>query len=219
MSNEVNDTNANASAANANDARAIQRIEAELAKLDAQLAAPAGWQARVLAEVATTEERPGRRPWWWLALPAVGAVAAAAVALVLLRGSADQSPEIAMVVEPDGTIMRSPQEPLPTGWTSSVPAGKTVTFAAGGDGTHHALWIYYKERRLILACPGGPGCSSMDTSVTATIKLNRLGSYQIVAWSSDAPIPIPTDDYDASVATAHEAGAKQDPKPKSLSVH
>ncbi|HWU88551.1 MAG TPA: hypothetical protein VN253_14815 [Kofleriaceae bacterium] len=212
------------------DDRAIARIEAELAKLGAELSPPAGWQARVLAEVAA---RPRRR-WWWLAIPAV----AAAVIIVLWvvqpsrsSRSSRETPEGAIAMASDGARVQlafaivSASE---MGVTSAVEhearvvrghsakINDVITVTATGGGPHHAVWIYRGDHTLVIACPGAAGCNSTSDAETATVKLELAGSYTLVALSSRMPLPTPTSSYDQSMAAAVQAGAERDSK--SLSV-
>ena len=180
------------------DERAHARIEAELAKLGAELSPPAGWQARVLAEVTAGAPSPWRR-WWRFALPAVAAAVAIVVVLWAIRPPAATEVALAYDVDRSGRVVRS---------DAAVVVGDAVTVTAAGDAKHRAVWIYREERRLVLACPGAAGCSSKDDAVIATVKIELSGTYTLVVLTSREPLPVPTDSFDASLAAAERAGAK-----------
>jgi len=176
------------------DDRAQARIEAELAKLGAELSAPAGWQARVLAEATA---RPRR--WWKFAVPALAAAVAIVVVLWAIRPPA-QPPglELAVAIQKRGEVVRG----------DSATVGDIATITASGGAKHRAVWVYREDRRLVIACPGAERCSSTSDSVTATVKLELPGSYTFVALTSREPLPVPTDSFDASMAAAVRAGAE-----------
>lgn len=186
------------------DDRAQARIEAELAKLGAELSAPVGWQARVLAEATA---RPPRR-WWRFAVPALAAAVTIVVVLWAIRPPA-QPPglELAVAIQKGGQVVRG----------DSATIGDIATITASGGAAHRAVWIYREERQLVVACPGDARCSSTSDSVIATVKLELPGSYTLVALTSREPLPVPTDSFDASMAAATRAGAES--RVKRLSVH
>jgi hypothetical protein len=69
------------------------------------------------------------------------------------------------------------------------------------------VWIYREDRKL-LACPGAAeGCSAVDGSVIARVKIDRGGAYTLVALSSSNPLPEATDSFDQSMAAAERANA------------
>lgn len=189
--------------------RAHARIEAALAEIGDDVSAPAGWEARVLAEV---HARPPRRAWWKLAVPALATAAMVAAAVVIvpriIRTPSSEEPAkgqastgqvaLALDIADSGAVRRG----------LSAADGDVVTITATGDKKHRAVWIYRGQRELVIACPGWPkDCSATDNDVTAKVKV-EFGSYTIVVLGSSEPLPSATNDYDASLAAAVSAGAE-----------
>ena len=170
----------------------IARIEAALSRLGEEHEPPLGWEARVLAATAP----PRKRAWWWFAAPAM--VAAAAAVLVFLTTPAKPSAlQLAMEVEKGSAVVRM------TGPDPQL--GDTVHATATGGGDHRAVWVYHNETELVLQCPGTAHCRTRDGNVTADIALGAIGTYQIVALSSNAALPEPTGKFDDDVANAVRA--------------
>ena len=170
----------------------LARIEAALSRLGAEHEPPLGWEARVLAATAT----PHRRAWWWFAAPPLLAAAAAAV-IVLLPPGKPSALQLAMEVEKGSTVvrMRGPEPQL----------GDVVHATATGGGSHRGVWVYHDETELVLQCPAGPHCRHTDDTVIADIALAAIGTYQIVALSSSAALPVPTGRFDEDLAAAARA--------------
>ncbi|MEO7730736.1 MAG: hypothetical protein ABIY55_07175 [Kofleriaceae bacterium] len=170
----------------------IARIEAALSRLGQEHEPPLGWEARVLAATAP----PRRRAWWWFAAPAMLA-AAAAVVFVIIPPAKPSALQLAMVVEKGSAVVRmSGPEPQ---------LGDTVHATATGGGGHRGVWVYHNETELVLQCPGPVHCRRSDDTVTADIALGSIGTYQIVALSSSAALPLPTGKFDEDVAAAVRA--------------
>jgi hypothetical protein len=169
------------------------RLERAIEQLGADLEPPPGWEARVLAAV-----EPRRRSWLaWLARgwPAIPAVAAIALAVVLLP--------------------RSPRhEAEPLALSADLAAGSQVmrgpsglrAVARGGEG-HRAIWIYRDGRELVAACPGHRACLSSDDALSIVLDAAPIGSYQIIALSSAAALPVPTGSPERDLGAALDAGA------------
>jgi hypothetical protein len=172
------------------DERAQRRIEKALAELGSEHHPPPGWEARVLS--ATVRRRLRR----WVA---AGSLVAAAAALLLWWGPKDRSSagvELQLAFMHGGDRVRG----------DAVHLGDSVIATARG-GRHRAIWIYHEDQ-LLLACPGGSGCSKEDGALIATARLDRLGEYHIVALAHDEALPRPRGDYDTDVAAATRAGAR-----------
>jgi hypothetical protein len=170
----------------------LSRIEAALSRLGAEHEPPVGWEARVLAATAP----PRRRAWWWFAMPAL--LAAAAAAVIVLRPPARPSAlQLAMVVEKRAGVVRAsgPEPGL----------GDVVHATAAGGGPYRGVWVYRNETALVLQCPGGAQCRRDDDTVTADVALDAIGTYQIVALSSTAALPVPTGRFDDDLAAAERA--------------
>jgi hypothetical protein len=161
----------------------LARIEAALSRLGAEHEPPAGWEARVLA--ATVERK--RRRWWVFPIPvAVLAMAVGAYWLVVIpRPSALQVATI--LTKTDGTTRRA----APTN-DDSTPAitGDVLTVEVKDGGQYRALWIY-RDRQLETHCPSDLRCRILDKTTTIELTLELIGKYDVVAVSSDSPIPEP----------------------------
>jgi hypothetical protein len=168
----------------------ITRLEQAIEQLGAGLEPPPGWEARVLAAV-----EPRRRSWFargWFAIPALAAVVLVAV---LLPRAAHRAPEpLALSAElvAGSQVMRGP---------SALRA-----IARGGKG-HRAIWIYRDGRELAAACPGHPACDSSGDALRIVLDPVPIGSYQIIALSSEAALPATTGSPDRDLAAAQDAGA------------
>jgi hypothetical protein len=166
------------------------RLERAIEQLGAGLEPPPGWEARVLAAV-----EPRRRSWLargWLAIPAVAAIALAAV--LVPRSPERESEPLALLAEPDAgsQVMRGP---------SGIRA-----VARGGEG-HRAIWIYRDGRELVAACPGHRACQSAGDALSIVLDVAPIGSYQIIALSSTAALPVPAGSPEHDLAAAIDAGA------------
>ncbi|MEZ4363178.1 MAG: hypothetical protein R3B48_23590 [Kofleriaceae bacterium] len=174
-------------------ARAIARIERALAELGAELAPPAGWEARVLAA-----RRP-RRTFAWLRWAAPALAVAAAIALwLLLRAPPPTAPTLALEVARSGSQMRAAPE--------EVQLGDTVRLTARG-GRRRALWLFH-EGELLASCPGAPPCRVVEDHVELTWLTKNLGSYAVIAVYGEADPPKPSGALDADLAAARRAGAE-----------
>lgn len=190
-------------AGGADGSRADDRILRALAQLGAEHEPPAGWERRVFAAV---EDRPRRR-WWWFAIP-LAALAAAAVLVVphLVPYLAPEPDALALVVErgPSPTRLRG------DGGAAGrlvVIHGEPIHAVARGGARHHAIWVYRDGTELVARCPGGPACRSSGGALTLDLTLPIVGTYQVVAWSSEAELAVPSGVYDADVAAATAAEA------------
>jgi hypothetical protein len=168
-----------------------QRIEAALARLGADHEPPLGWEARVLAATGMP-----RRPWWHYAVPGVGLVAAAALGMLVLWPAA--APALALRVDVEHRAVVRGQE---------AQLGDVVHVAATGGGGQRAIWIYRDEVQLVLRCPGDAGCAVSRDAIAADLTLRRIGTYQILALTADAALPVSSGSYGDDVVAARRAGA------------
>lgn len=166
--------------------RSIERIEKALSTLGSELVPPSGWEERVLARVAPP-------PWWrrrWvLAAPLLAACAAIIVLVLRLRSPAPL--HLAWVPGHGTAQMRG----------HSLRAGTTGQATVRG-GRHRALWIYRNGTELVMACPGDAACRVTDDGITATVRLDQVGSYVLLAVSADEPFDPPSGNYDKDAAAA-----------------
>ncbi|HSN25367.1 MAG TPA: hypothetical protein VLT45_03755 [Kofleriaceae bacterium] len=180
---------------------ANRRLETELARLGDEHEPPVGWEARVLA---ATAER-SRRRWWLLAIPAIALSAAIVLLLSWPRHPAPERLALAISLDRGGPVVRG----------TSAQVGDVLRATARG-GAYRAVWIYRSDSQLVVACPGGAGCHSDGTALTATAKLDAVGDYSIVVLAADAALPAPHGALDQDVAAAARGGAQYQIAPISV---
>ena len=175
----------------------IRRIEAALTRLGAEHDPPPGWEARVLAAVATRQ----RRPWWMYAAPGFALAAAAAVAIVILLPRAPP-PQLALDVttRPGAVVRGSPDERV---------IGDTVQIAATGARRHLAVRVYRDEVHLVISCPESLACRISRDAAEVDLKIAEVGSYTVVAATSNDPLPVLTGKLDADSAALTRAGVTE----------
>lgn len=185
---------------------ADDRIMRALAQLGAEHEPPVGWEHRVLAAI----EEPPARSRWWFAIP----LAALVVTAVLVVPHLVPKPEaLVLAVERGPSATRLRGDGAATG-RLVVAHGDPIHAAVRGGGRHHAIWVYRDGAELIARCPGNPSgespnpaCRSSGEELTVDLTLHIIGSYQVVAWSSEAELPVPSGSYDTDVAAATAAQA------------
>lgn len=166
-----------------------RRLEHAIKQLGADLEPPPGWEARVLAAV---EPAAVRRRWWargWLAIPAVAAIAL--VLALLPKGTRREAGPLALSAElVDG---------------SREARGPSAIRAVARDGKgHRAIWIY-RDHELVAQCPGHPACHSDGDALSLVLDV-PVGSYQIIALSSEAALPAATGSRERDLEAATAAG-------------
>jgi hypothetical protein len=174
--------------------RSIARLEAALARLGAEHEPPAGWEARVLAAVGTTERR---RRWWMYAAPGVALAAAAAIALFVMIGSPPPAFALRVDVRPSA-VYRGEQPSV----------GDVLRIAVSGGTAPRAIWVYHEEVQLVLRCPGTPSCRVTEDSIAVELTLTSAGNYTVVALTGAGALQVPSGRYDTDTAAAREAGAQ-----------
>ena len=167
----------------------ISRVEAALESLGSEHEPPAGWEARVLAQIRS---RPSRRPWW-LAIPAIALVV---LVIALWPRTAPGILQLTLKVTAAGPIVRGP----------SAHVGDLVDIAATGGERHRAIWVY-RDDELVAVCPHTSPCEVAQDSTHAHFALTAYGTYAFVALGSAQPIPTPRGSYDSDLAAAGDAGA------------
>jgi hypothetical protein len=164
------------------------RMEQAIARLGAEREPPPGWQARVFARL---ERRRAVRMWF-----AIAALAAAAACVALaLRGPRPGA--LSMTAE----LTRGPR--IMRGDASEIRA------AAQGGAGRLAIWVYRNGRELVATCPGHAGChgDGRGDALGLELPVERTGTYQVVAVSAAARLPVPAGSYDADLAAVIDAGA------------
>jgi hypothetical protein len=173
---------------------ALRRIEEALASLDTAKRPPPGWQAGVLA--ATRSPRPRWRPR--AVSMAAAALAVIAILVFVLQRTRPDATQLSLniIVHPGPMNQRG------------QPAGLGDTLEASASGAPHlAIWIYRNETELVVACPGGSSCVETDGRLRASVPLDAVGTYSVVALSSEGHLPAPQGKLDEDVAAAARRGA------------
>jgi hypothetical protein len=167
----------------------LKRLEQALANLDADKKLPPNWRARVLVETKPKRSRWRTRIWGFAAL------AAAAAAWFISRSDRDRpfSPQFAVIVHP-----------VSGGRGTSASLGDTLEVSVA-DAPHLAIWVYRNDE-LMLACPGGAGCTSSDRRLGVKLKLQAVGDYAVVALFAKQRIPDPQGKRDPDMARVESSG-------------
>jgi hypothetical protein len=176
-------------------AAAYDRLRAGIAALGADLAPPERWQARVWQEVETRRARRFR----WRPLVFAGGLAAALVAVLLLRAPPPDA-AIALRVEVQaGATSRRGEEARP---------GDSLALRADIGGAPHAeLRVYRNDRELLLHCSDQPPCTRERGAIATALTLDSPGRYQPLLLVGEEPLPAPAGELDADAAAAAAAGA------------
>lgn len=161
-----------------------------------------GWAERVDARVAG-ELRAQRRRRRVAAAIGIGAIALAAVVVLAVRPhrqkrTADAAQVAIRVEGPDGGIRRG-----------AVSVGDTLRLSVPATASAVTLRVY-RQARPVLVCPGAPTCALADGTLTATLRLEAAGTYQIVYASAAHPLPPAAADtsFDADVMALRRADAR-----------
>jgi hypothetical protein len=162
-----------------------RRMTDALADVGADLRPRDGWEDEVLAKVRAPA--PVRR--WWIGAGLGGALLAAAIALVLMRGR--RPPERVASIErvASGSAVRGGDL-----WTS----GDSIWSISEGGG---AVWIYRGDA-LLRTCDAAsidpPRCVRHGRGVRAWVP-TRVGTYHVFAFQSPPP-PVAPATYDEAKA-------------------
>lgn len=189
------------------DCRAVraeyEALQAGIGDLGRAYAGRTDWQARVFAGVARMGERRAS-PWRWLVWLGAPAVLTAAVLLLLLRpvsGPESSGPVLALAFHRPGegvAVMRG----------EHVRPGDVldVTIRTGGA-AHAELRVYRDDQALLVRCTDRPPCVRSDDGLTASIRLEERGRYQIALLYGPQSLPAPGAGLDDDLARARAAGA------------
>jgi hypothetical protein len=177
-----------------------ERLHAGIHDLGRAHTGRADWQARVWAGVAGAGERRARRRrrWLWIMAP----LAAAALLALLLRGRGPGPAEPALAY-----ALRRPGQSGAMRGEHARP-GDVVDVNIRTTGAAHAeLRIYRDDQALIVRCTDQPPCVRRGAGITATIRLDERGRYQIVLLYGKQPLAAPGAHLDDDLARARAAGA------------
>jgi hypothetical protein len=166
------------------------RIQEALPLLNADLRAPAGWEARVLANI-----RPApTTPRFWVLVP----IAAAMLLLFALWPSNPQNSQnkqslaFEVSLQKGAGVIRSTQ----------AAVGDMMVIQTPGV----AIWVYHNES-IVLHCPGDALCQSIEGGMRAEMRFAETGSYRVVS-SSVAPAQALTGVYDQDLVLLMKAGGR-----------
>lgn len=189
----------------------LDRIELALAQLGAEHEPPAGWEARVLAQIGAAQRR--RRPRWTYTAP--GLALAAALAILVFRPPgppevSGRATEAGAAVALSLDVQVSDRRLARRSQRGERQIGDVVHVTVSGGARRRAVRIYRNEIRLVMRCPGDPACRPSDEALTADFTLSEVGTYTIVALTSSSSLPPLPGSYDADTAAARRAGASLD---------
>lgn len=148
------------------------------------------------------------------ALPAIAAVAAAAVVALCLRPGEERAAEplaIKDAVERGGTLKRGvalerSAEPSRLKRGRGLSTGDHWTLSLRG-GAYRALYVYL-DNVLLAHCPGDPRCRDADGELAIPLELALRGGYIVIGARAASPLPfLPATPDDAS-AQLLSAGIK-----------
>jgi hypothetical protein len=153
-------------------------------------------QAIEAADAAEVAARRRRK----LAIGALGIAAAAAVLFLILRQP--RRDQVVARLEAPTVQFRSPGHPR----GSSRAVGDIATLRGVGGASE--LRLYLDDDRIVIRCPGDPGCS-VDTTgavraIVAEVTLALPGRYRSLILRGE-PVPPPTGRLDDDVAAAIRA--------------
>jgi hypothetical protein len=128
-------------------------------------------------------------------------LAAALLAVVLLWPSPPGLPGITVAVEPGkGPVRRG---------VEAQPGDRLVLRATTGGARHAELRVYRNDVDLVFRCSEATPCERSGRTVSATVVLETVGTYQPLLLTSVSPLPAPTaGSLDADAGSALEAGAQ-----------
>jgi hypothetical protein len=188
---------------------ADDRITRALAQLGVEHEPPAGWEGRVLAATkaatkAATEDPPARRRWWF----ALSLAALVVTAVLVVPHFVAKPDALALVIERGPVAARLRGDGAAAGRLVVAHGDPIHAVVRGGD-RHRAIWVYRDGAELVARCPGTPACRSSGAELTLDLTLSIVGTYQVIAWSSEVALPVPSGAYDTDVAAATAAEATQ----------
>lgn len=149
--------------------------------------------------------------------PVLAVAAAVAIWLVGTRGepatnsarfgAARPSPpvEVALAIEHRGVAMRSGAGVIGEA-RASMAVGDLLRLTVRGE-SYRAIWVYFEDQDLVVACPGGPGCRSAEEMVTLEFRVPDPGWYSAIAIGSAQPIVAPRGSLDVMLSKLSVAGA------------
>jgi hypothetical protein len=192
----------------AEERRAIARIEQALSKLGSDYSPPLGWEARVLAASAQPPKRWWQRWQKWV-LPAIPAALAAAAVLMFVIVKQPASPETRAGVQVtlSDTVIEDPCKnaagnPACMNSDGSGCAIRQVRRLETTSAAAHLALRLYRGSSLVQSCDAPKACEvkmvQNQLSMIWTVKV--LGSYTAVSIASDQPLPVLSGELDPDLA-------------------
>ena len=171
-------------------------IEAALARLDNDLRAPAGWQARVWDRIDTNETD---RRWRWRPLLWPTPAVLAAVLLVWVFSPDPSSLALQYDVESGAHALRG---------GGQLQVGDTLVLTAStGEAQHVQLRIYRDDDVLLHSCADQLPCVREGTQLQARLQV-PIGTLQVLVAAASRPLPPLSGPLDTDIATLTAAGAQ-----------
>lgn len=180
-------------------------VRAALAETGAGLQPKPGWESKVWERIdAEPRSMAGgqarsRRAAWYVG---GGVLAAAAIALLVWRGSGGRPGSIDRDVVADASLEIRHSATVVRG-TSAAPGDTAVVhYAARGA----VVWVYRGESTLVLACDAShvaaPACTRDRDGVSVEVVLDRPGTYHVLTAVGSLVAPASVDDARAMLTTA-----------------
>jgi hypothetical protein len=113
---------------------------------------------------------------------------------------------VSLAIERRGVSTRSGAGAPGEARGSVAQVGDVLRSTVRGE-DHRAIWVYLEDRDLVIACPGGPGCSTVGGSLTLELRVSASGRYSIIAISSAQPILTPHGTLDVMLGLIAAVGA------------
>lgn len=175
---------------------AYERLRADLAEVGQDALPRPDWQARVRQRIEE-RRRPKARLWLWM-VPS--GLAAALLAVVLLWPAPPAPPGITVAVEKgNGPVRRG---------VEAQPGDRLVLRATTGGARHAELRVYKNDLDLVFHCTEATPCERSGRTISATVVLETVGTYQSLLLTSASPIPAPAaGSLDVDAGVADQAGA------------
>jgi hypothetical protein len=182
--------------------QAYERIQAGIRSLGGDQTPAEGWEGRVWQRIRDRDTRSRPRVGWWLTVP----VAAALVAAVFLGRQAPVDPGLSLAVRID-------QDAREARRGGDARPGDRLTVSATLPPARYAQVRVYQNESRLLCETSVQSDPRRPVVLRATCLLESAGRYQILALTSDQPLPATLDspDHDAGAALAMGARVKLGP--------
>jgi hypothetical protein len=194
----------------AEERRAIARIEQALSELGADYSPPVGWEARVLAASARAPKKWWQRWQRWMVTAVPAALAAAAVMVVVIARRPVMSRDKNVQVAFSDTVIEDPcknaagNPACMNSQENACSAHQVRRLEASSSAAHLAMRLY-KGSMLIQSCDDPKACETMRGTLGMRWTVTELGSYTALSFASNQPLPALTGALDPDLATLDRA--------------